>query len=418
MDIVFVHGNYPGQFKHLAHMLAGNKQNRVYFLTSHEINITGKIPNIEIRRFKSHRDINKDGHHYLSSTEEAVIKGQSVIRALASMIEENIKPRLIITHGGMGYGLFIKDLLPGATHIGYFEWYFTPTTTINLLENYNIDDKFKTGMRNLPIIQELDRCDTGVVPTLWQKSQFPINYQSKLKTIFDGIDDNFFRLPTEEEKKKLKAMTISNRETMDTFKISSKDKVISYATRGMEPLRGFPEFMKNLPNILERDEDIKILIAGKDKCAYSYQSPTENGSWKEYMMGELGNFKGKERVIFTGLLTYEDYRKLLWRTNLHFYLTRPYVTSWSLFEAAYCGCNIALNKNGATAGIVEENSVLWVELEKLEEANNKIAGILSEKNKELQGAVIKSGYSLKHSMKKWVKLLQKEIERSWADGRV
>jgi len=47
----------------------------------------------------------------------------------------------------------------------------------------------------------------------------------------------------------------------------------------------------------------------------------------------LGAFSGRERVHFTGLLTYPDYRQLLWRSTLHCYFTRPYVTSWSLFEA-------------------------------------------------------------------------------------
>ena len=32
--------------------------------------------------------------------------------------------QVIISHGGNGLGLFIKDLVPDAIHIGYFEWYF------------------------------------------------------------------------------------------------------------------------------------------------------------------------------------------------------------------------------------------------------------------------------------------------------
>ena len=46
------------------------------------------------------------------ATEEAVLKGQSVLRALHELVQEGMNPRLVITHAGMGLGLFVKDLLP------------------------------------------------------------------------------------------------------------------------------------------------------------------------------------------------------------------------------------------------------------------------------------------------------------------
>ena len=48
-------------------------------------------------------------------------------------------------------------------------------------------------MRNLPILDELNSCDVGVVPTTWQKQQFPKEFHHKLQVIFDGIDMNFFK---------------------------------------------------------------------------------------------------------------------------------------------------------------------------------------------------------------------------------
>ena len=35
------------------------------------------------------------------------------------MIEEGVYPRLVITHGGMGLGLFVKDILPNTSILGY-----------------------------------------------------------------------------------------------------------------------------------------------------------------------------------------------------------------------------------------------------------------------------------------------------------
>ena len=87
----------------------------------------------------------------------------------------------------------------------------------------------------------------------------------------------------------------------------------------MEPLRCFPEFMRSLPSLLSNDDSINVIIAGSDRRAYSYDAPTESGSWKDYILEELGDFSGKNRIFFTGLLDYENYRNLLWRTDLHCY---------------------------------------------------------------------------------------------------
>ena len=138
--------------------------------------------------------------------------------------------------------------------------------------------------------------------------------------------------------------------------------MVSYATRGMETLRGFPEFMRTLPGILDANETAHIVIAGADRRAYSYDAPIKGGSWKEYMLSELGDKLDTRRVIFCGLLTYEDYRKLLWRSDLHCYFTRPYVTSWSLFEAAACGAKLVCNREPATLDIAVEGTINWVEL--------------------------------------------------------
>ena len=192
MDFLFIHGNYPAQFRHLASLLARDKSHRVFFLTAREDASKESLPGLDIRTFNCHRSVHPQTHQYLQASEEAVLQGQAVLREIANLVEQGIQPRVVVSHGGMGLGLFIKDLLPEALHVGYFEWYFRPNTTRHLMAEFDLDAQLRTGMRNLPILQELQRCDIGVVPTEWQKKQFPDAYQNKLKVIFDGIDTSFF----------------------------------------------------------------------------------------------------------------------------------------------------------------------------------------------------------------------------------
>ena len=176
MDCLFIHGNYPGQFRHLAPLLA-EAGHRVIFLTNRADAKDEAQPGVEIRNYTLHRGPSPHTHHYLQSSENAILQGQAILRELDQLATEGFQPRFVITHAGMGLGLFIKNVLPQTVHIGYFEWYFQLATTQHLVAKFDLDTQLQTGLRNLPILQELECCDVAVVPTQWQKQQFPIPYQ-------------------------------------------------------------------------------------------------------------------------------------------------------------------------------------------------------------------------------------------------
>ena len=408
MDFLFIHGNYPAQFRHLAPLIAG-AGHRVVFLTKCADAEKYAQPGIEIREYSLHRRPHKTTHPYLLTTEESVLEGQAVLREINTLAREGFTPRFIITHAGNGLGLFIKDILPHTLHIGYFEWFFRPETTQYLTKQFDLDVQLSSGLRNLPILQELERCDIAVVPTEWQKKQFPEAYQQKLNVIFDGIDQKFFKLQSAEGFSQNKELTIHNRDTGEVFSIPDKSKVISYATRGMETLRGFPEFMRALPSLLKNHPNSIVVLAGSDRRAYSYDAPSHNGSWKQHLLAELEGQLPLERVLFTGLLDYNDYRNLLWRSDLHCYFTRPYVTSWSLFEAAACGAKLAVSRSPATSEIVIENSVIWVELEDQNVLNSQLAEALEQPSPRAQ---LQKGFDLESSLQQWEQLLNQALQNS------
>ena len=401
MDIVFVHGNYPAQFRHLACAL-GSQGHRVIFITAREDAETQPMPGVEIHKFSLHRQANSGTHHYLTATEEAVLKGQAVIRALSKLVEEGLSPRLVITHAGMGLGLFIKDLLPKTIHIGLFEWFFQPTTAKWLLAQFTMDEQLKTRMRNLPILDELCQCDVGIVPTNWQKEQFPEEYKFKLRVIFDGIDKSFFKSNPDIDDIDI---TLEGEDLPSPLIIKPSTPVMSYATRGMETLRGFPEFLQAAAKVIEKIPDLQVVIAGRDRRAYSYDAPSHDGSWKRLILENIGKFEGRKNIHFTGLMPYIQYRKLLQRSNLHCYFSRPYVTSWSLFEAASCQARLCINRSRATEDIVlDDSKVTWVDLDNAEEIENKMYEALN------QGALyprseLNPKYYLSNCLEQWSDLV-------------
>ena len=403
MDIAFIHGNFPGQFKYLASILGAQEGHNIVFLTNSESASDNAIRGVRVKRYAPLRSPSVETHQYLKSVEGAVLEGQAVVRALAGLAEEGFKPRLIIFHGGNGLGLFLRDYCINTKLVGYFEWYFQRKGLKFLVGNEELDTCFGAECRNMVILKELEACDRGIVPTAWQKEQFPEIAQTKLDVIFDGIDTAFFSYRKTQDKQ---AISIKDRDSGELTTIDDQSVVVTYATRGMEPLRGFPEFMRAARYMLEKDKNIQIVIAGADRCAYSYQAPNKSGSWKEFMLDELGEFQGKERLHFCGLLDYADYRSLLWRSDLHCYFSRDYVPSWSFFEAAACGCRMAVSSGETTKNVVEEGTCFWVDLDSTE-LGMRLLSCLREK--KVRQTRLRPEYDLMTAIKKWEYLLQQVL---------
>lgn len=410
MDILFLHNNYPAQFVHLARGLAAAGSHRVIYATARDpVPETEMVPGLQLASFRPHRPASAQIHPYLRVTEEAVLRGQAVLRCLDGLQQGGFQPRLVIFHAGMGLGMLLRQLLPKAILVGYCEWYFRPDTLGHLFETLTPDLELTGRLRNLPLLQELSEMDLGVVPTAWQWQQFPPEYRDKLKVVFDGIDTSFFhpaawRGPVELLPEEGEALVLQ-----------PEQPVLSYATRGMEPLRGFPEFLRALPGLLNAEPTLQVVVAGRDRRAYSAAAPSHGGSWKQHLLAELGEFEGRERIHFTGLLSYEHYRRLLRRTDLHVYLSRPYVTSWSLFEAAACGAPILMNEGPATTGVLAEAAFARVDLDQPAAAMAEAFGLALRRSlalrREPRRSLLPSDLALPSCLDKWQLLLNQVIQQ-------
>ena len=187
MKILFIHRNFPAQFKFLATELAKNPENEIVFLTNN-IN-TKTFSGIKKIIYKLKRSVSNNCHKYLRSYEEAVNHGQAVAEALIALKQAGYKPDIIYGHT-WGQTLFVKEIYPEVPHICYFEWFYNP---FGADVGFNgkpvgIDEQEKLKCRNAYILQDLVSCDYGISPTEWQKSQFPKIFHDKISVLHEGID--------------------------------------------------------------------------------------------------------------------------------------------------------------------------------------------------------------------------------------
>ena len=327
MQILFLHPNFPAQFRHLALALRDDPNHRIVFGTNRE---EGNIRNVFKAIYQVSREPSDSIHHYVRTLEKAVLQGQAVVRLIQNLAEKGFVPDLIYGHSGWGPTLYVKDVLPQVPLLCYFEWFycgrggdsdFDPDNPIDLNTMASIRTK------NTPILMDLYSCDAGLCPTQWQRQQFPPEFQSKLKVMHDGIDTDTFK-PNRDVKLVLPDIGLD---------LSEAEEIVTYVSRGMEPYRGFPQFIEALQLLQRRRPHCHAVIVGEDRVCYG--SRRQDG--KTYKQAMLEQFPlDMSRVHFTDGLPYPDYLKVLQASDVHVYLTYPFVLSWSMMEAMSVGCAI------------------------------------------------------------------------------
>ena len=405
MKILFIHCNFPGQFAKLAPFLGSINGVQCVFITQSDNPQNLSFEGVDLKQFQLHRSPRDDTHPYLVSTEQAVLRGQAIVRAIDELIQTGFKPDIAIVHGGQGFGLFLKECFPWLRVVSYMEWYFQNNTSYWLYKNYTLDLKCRTQVRNWVITQELIVADDVVVPTTWQASQFPAIWQNKITQIFDGIDTHFFKKPQQRD---LSSMTLTSGSVTPRCFIPEGSFLLTYATRGMEPLRGFPEFMTAAAYALQSNPNLYVVVAGNDRVAYSYESQHPSGSWKKEI---LSQFKAIDldlsRIYFPGLINYGELLRLFHRSNLHCYFTRPYVMSWSLYQAASSGTPLLINQCKSFDGIfLDKQKPPSIDLDCQDQINQMVCQLLFDRNNSNAfNYKLRHGYDLSSSMKSWFDLL-------------
>ena len=189
MKLLFIHQNFPGQWRHLATAAAQNKHQVVALGQAGQADSKRCPPGVQIGTYKT-RGPSATTHRYLQDTEGSVRRGQSVVRAVLALKERGFTPDAIAVHPGWGEGLYLKDVLPKVPVLAYAEFYyrqhgadvgFDPEVT------WTLDDACRLRTRNTVHLLSMEMCDVALAPTQWQRSVFPREWQGKIKVIHDGV---------------------------------------------------------------------------------------------------------------------------------------------------------------------------------------------------------------------------------------
>lgn len=288
MNLLIIHQNFPGQFRHVA---LEALRRRLGVIAVGRDTAPG-VAGVRLYRYRPSRKKFNGVHCYLHKYEEAVSDGQKVKRILLGLNRAGFQPDVILAHPGWGETLFVKDVYPDVPLVHFCEYYYRAHGA-----DSGFDPEFPCAMdasSRLRVLNSLhllsiEQCDVGIAPTQWQRSLFPQAYQSKIRVIHEGVVQVV-------ELEKVESVTLPN-----GCVIKAGQPVVTYVARNLEPYRGFHSFMRAIPRIQKICPNTQIIVIGGDGVSYG-RMPVGYPNWRSKMLAEVD--VDISRVHFVGKLPY------------------------------------------------------------------------------------------------------------------
>lgn len=335
--ILFVHQNFPAQFKFLAPALV-RKGYRVAAMTMKKES-PAVWEGVELIVYSPARGTTAQVHPWVSDFETKTIRGEACFRAALKLRQEGLLPDVIVAHPGWGESLFLKEVWPQARLGIYCEFFYGARgLDVGFDPEFPATDEgevCRLRLKNLNNLLHFEIADAGISPTQWQASTFPQPFRDRITVIHDGIDTDAV-VPNPGASLRLKSAS------GQTVTLNRSTEVITFVNRNLEPYRGYHTMMRALPALLARRPQARVLIVGGSDVSYGARPP-QGKSWKDIYSAEVRPLISDadwSRVHFVGNLPYAQFVVMLQLSTVHVYLTYPFVLSWSLLEAMSAGCAI------------------------------------------------------------------------------
>jgi len=344
MHVLFVHQNFPAQFGHIARHLIREHGWQCSFVTQRP---SGLVDGIRLIEYKPQGGATRHTHYCTRTFENAVAHCHGVYNACRA--HPDLRPDLLVGHSGFGSKLFLPELYDSPI-INYFEYFYRPHgSDIDFRRDFPPSelDYLRSYCRNAMILLDLQNCRGGYSPTSWQKGLLPEAYQNKVEVIFDGIDTSVWYRHTDVPRR------LAGR------RLDPTTRVITYVSRGFEAMRGFDIFMKVAKRIYCTLPDVIFVVVGSDRVAYGGDlDHIPEKSFREHVLKQ--DDYDLSRFLFPGRLSPHRLARLLSVSDLHIYLTVPFVLSWSLFDALACGCTVVASDTEPVRELIthEKNGLL------------------------------------------------------------
>lgn len=345
VNVLFVHQNFPGQYRHLPVALSRAD----YKCCSIGGPASAGLRELPHVRYQLPSSAGGAPHPWAADLNIKCQRAQAVAACVRKLVVEGFKPDLVIGHPGWGELLAIKDVLPKVPVLHHLEFvYQLYGADVGFDPEFSSQDWHAAALfrlRRAPQLLAFHDLDHAWAPTRWQASTAPEQFRSSVTVIHEGIDTAGIR--------PLASAHVELRRAGLCFRVG--DEVVSFVARHLEPYRGFHVFMRMLPRLQALRPGCHVVIVGGDGVSYG-SPPAGGGSWKQALLKESQGHLDLSRVHFVGRVPHSVLHNLFQVSACHVYLTYPFVLSWSLLEAMSCGAVVVGSATPPVQEVIEHGS--------------------------------------------------------------
>lgn len=278
-----------------------------------------------------------------------------IIRIKEHLKGLGLKPDIVLIQAGFGLEILSQTMFNDIPVIGYFEWYEqdpanpSPETQSVIMHPANM-------ILNTISSDFAHRCSALIVPTRFQRQQFPLELRKRMLVIHEGIDTHFFQ------------------PRRDIVEHIDNQFTITYVCRGLEPMRCVMQFFNIVKLVMLEKPNVVVKVIGEDKSFYGGDSQI---SYKAEAVSLLGSDLSK-RVTFLGVVSKEGVRDLLQSSDLHIYFAQPRGISWSVLEALSCGCVTMISDLEGLKEVIQPSHCIPINHDHYQTAKDKVMNVIHD----------------------------------------
>ncbi|WP_374473246.1 glycosyltransferase [Phenylobacterium sp.] len=325
--VVFVHNNFPAQFRDLAQTLLA----RGVPCAAIAAHTAPGLPGVRQVTYRLGRGTTPGILPLAVRAEADMLRARAAYKAGRALQEQGFDPAVVIGHPGWGETLYLDEVWPQARRVLFAEFFYHGRGV-----DIGFDPEFgepseeailQGKTKNATMALALTDADAIVSPTPFQASLLPSVFAPRVRIFHEGVDVQAIR-PGPAEPFVLP----------DGRVIPPGAPVITHINNNMEPMRGLHIFARALPALMKAVPDAQVIVIGQEsKRGYGGAAPDDK-TWKQVC------FEGLEldetRLHFLGRVPHPQMLAALRLSTAHVYYSYPFVLSWSLSEAMASGCYV------------------------------------------------------------------------------
>jgi len=340
---LFVHNNFPGQFRDLSSALVRRGVPCMAIGSESAV----EWPSVRLVRYRLPRGSGRDVYELAIRAEADLLRARSALTVAQWFKDQGHTPDVIIGHPGWGETALLKHVFPGVKQVLFSEFYYHGRNS-----DIDFDPQFWRGdesslikgiAKNAVMAMSLAEANEIVAPTHFQASLLPPAFGDRARVIHEGVDVDAIR-PAPPKPFPLP----------DGRVLQPGSPVVTYINNQMEPLRGLHIFARALPGLLAHAAEAQVLIIGAEKPrGYGLTAP-DGRTWKEVFLDPVLESVDRSRVHLLGHVEHRRMLDALLLSTAHVYYSYPFVLSWSVVEAMASGCYVIGSDTAPVRDAIED----------------------------------------------------------------